>query len=185
MEDTFNIVGIDPGKNTGVSIYKIALPSYKIVSIHTMLYELDKFDPIDSTKEDAMFSRLSILEKAITAILLEYKPLAVAWEAAFMNTRFATAVIQLTRYTSTIDRTIRCFDPMIKIYNYPPKWIKKYVGAGGTADKHDMLSNLLKIGVIASKLELSRLSEHEIDATSIAYVLYNDILATPWVLYTL
>ena len=93
--------------------------------------------------------------------------------------------IQLTQYTSTIELAIRDVDSSIKILKYPPKWIKKYVGAGGTAAKDDMLSNLQTIPVINNLLPLNKLSEHEIDATSIAYVLYNDILVQPWLLYML
>ena len=29
--ETFNIIGIDPGNNTGIAVYTIALPDYKII----------------------------------------------------------------------------------------------------------------------------------------------------------
>lgn len=186
MIETFKIIGIDPGTNTGISIYTIALPTFEIINIETKLYVLKNLVP-DPTEDtiyyNHMYERTKLLYSIIQNIIIEEQPLAVAYEAAFMNTKFATAVIQLTQYTSTIERSIRDYDKNIKILKYPPKWIKKYVGAGGTADKDDMLSNLRTIPVINNMLPLDKLSEHEIDATSIAYVLYNDILIQPWMLY--
>lgn len=188
MIETFKIIGIDPGTNTGVSIYTLALPNFEIINIETRLYILKNLvldpDPTDIYRNH-MYERVKLLYDIVQGLIEEERPLAVAYEAAFMNSKFATAVIQLTQYTSTIERAIRDVDSSIKILKYPPKWIKKYVGAGGTAAKDDMLSNLQSIPVINNLLPLNKLSEHEIDATSIAYVLYNDILVQPWILYML
>ena len=63
--------------------------------------------------------------------------------------------------------------------------IKKKVGAGGGANKNDMLDNAKTIPILKEKLKLEELSEHEIDAASIGYVLYNDILTQPWLLYVI
>lgn len=186
--ETFNIIGIDPGTNTGVSVYTISLPNYEIVNIDTRLYLLKNLVPDEdeySNFYNKLYERTMLLSSIVNGLILEYNPLAIAYEAAFMNTKFANAVIQLTQYTSCIENTIRNTDPSIRIFKYPPKYIKKYVGAGGEANKDDMLTNLSRIDIISNKLPLVALSEHEIDATSIAYILYRDIVNQPWILYTL
>ena len=51
MIETFKIIGIDPGTNTGVSIYTLALPNFEIINIETRLYILKNLvldpDPMD------------------------------------------------------------------------------------------------------------------------------------------
>ena len=139
----------------------------------------------DSIYSNKMYDRCELLSKIIYEILNIYNPLAVAYESAFLNSKYANAVIQLTQYTATLDRTIRYYDTFTKIFHYAPMMIKKKVGAGGGANKNDMLDNAKTIPILKEKLKLEELSEHEIDAASIGYVLYNDILTQPWLLYVI
>ena len=184
--ETFNIIGIDPGLNMGVSVYNISLPDYNVNYITPLLYKIDNYlEYGDSYYYNHMYARCNLIYNITNSLLTSYSPLAIAYEAAFMNSKYATAVIQLTQYTNSIERAIRDYDPFIKVITYPPMLIKKLVGAGGQADKEDMLNNAKQIPLLNSKLPLDSLSEHEVDAASIAYVLYNDILSKPWMLYTL
>ena len=184
--ETYKSTGRDRGNNTGIAVYTIALPDYKIINIEAMLYCLDHFVPDDdSIYSNKMYDRCELLSKIIYEILNIYNPLAVAYESAFLNSKYANAVIQLTQYTATLDRTIRYYDTFTKIFHYAPMMIKKKVGAGGGANKNDMLDNAKTIPILKEKLKLEELSEHEIDAASIGYVLYNDILTQPWLLYVI
>lgn len=184
--ETIKIIGIDPGNNTGISIYTLSLPDFKIINIDSRLYQLDTFiNPIDSIFYNKMMMRCQILYNIVTSLLKEYDPVAIAYESAFLNAKYANAVIQLTQYTSTIEQAIFNYNTFIRIFKYPPKWIKKYVGAGGTADKDDMLINLSTLPELQNLQLPINLSEHEIDAISIGYVLYKDILLQHWILYML
>ena len=41
--ETFNIIGIDPGLNMGVSVYNISLPDYNVNYITPLLYKIDNY----------------------------------------------------------------------------------------------------------------------------------------------
>lgn len=177
--EAFNIIGIDPGNNLGVSCFTIN-ESYEILNIDTRLIKLS--NNIEEYEHNV--DRLQFLSTYIEYLYSFYKPSVVSLESAFMNTKFATAIIQLTQYVTIIEQTLNKLDPFVKIYKYPPKYIKRIV-ATGDANKNDMLSAVSEINEIVKLLNIEKLSEHEIDATAIAYVLLNDIRKYPVLLYTI
>lgn len=120
--ETIKIIGIDPGINTGVSIYTLSLPDFKILDIESKLYQLDTYiNPIDSIFYNKMLIRCNILYNIVTNLLIEYNPVAIAYESAFLNAKYANAVIQLTQYTSTIEQAIFTYDTFIHVFKYPTK----------------------------------------------------------------
>lgn len=183
--DTINIIGIDPGNNIGLAVYTVSIPDFKIVDIYTETFILDNNIVNYRNNNDTMINRMLLLQKYITSVAEFYKPTAVGLEMAFLNMRFPKAVIQLSQYLAIIETTFFNILPFIKIFKNPPKYIKKYIGATGKADKDDMMNIVASINDISSMTNIANKSEHEIDALAIGYILLQDIKSKPYLLYAL
>lgn len=173
MLNTYNIIGIDPGNNLGISCFNIN-SNNTINTIETNIVILSK----RLEDDDPRLLRMELLESILTDLNDYYQPVAVGLESAFMNTKFATAVIQLSQYVSMIEYTFYKLNPFIKLMKYPPKYIKSKISTGD-ATKEDMMTGLSKIKEITNILDLECLTEHQIDATAIAYTLLQDIRSYP------
>lgn len=183
MKNIFNIIGVDPGNNLGISVISVDVVDLDIVEVSSFTYTLNRYVHDDST--NVLLDRCLKLNQIITGVIEEYDPLIVGVEAAFMNSRFPKSVMQLSQYVGTVEMAIRNSNPWCKIFKYPPKYIKSQVGAGGSADKDMMKSNLQSIESISSLINIDNLTEHSIDSLSIAYVAYEDIKQHPYYLYIL
>lgn len=181
--ETFNIVSIDPGNNIGISIFTVSLPDYKIINIETKFVILE--NNISKTAHDKILDRLQILSNLVTELITIYNPVAFSVEAAFLNVRFPKAVMQLSQYVAIIEHTMIQLNPYIKIFKYPPKYIKARSTGSGNADKDGMLLGLNKVKELSSKVNLNLVSEHEVDAVAIAYTALLEIRAYPFILYAL
>lgn len=171
--DSFFILGFDPGKNLGVSILEIDSINLSIINIHTEIYYLDTY----IYTPYGMFNKLESLSHIVHNLLVKYQPLIVGMEQVFKH-RFANAVIQLSQYTSMIEYTVRKYNPYIYFLTYPPKSVKKLIGATGDANKDQMLSALKKIEEIQPFLK-EDITEHEVDAIAISYISYLRFKNTP------
>lgn len=162
--DVFNIIGFDPGKNLGFSNITVDSNTFNIVDIETRIYYLDTmiYSPC------SMFNKLEYLSSIVNSLLLEKRPILVGMEQVFKH-RFANAVIQLAQYTCTIEYVVRAYDPYLRFMTYPPKVVKKLIGATGDADKHKMLHTIQSIPDINPFIK-SNITEHEVDAIAIAYI---------------
>lgn len=169
-----NIMGVDPGKNLGISILTIEDETLSIKNIQTFIYYLDN----SIFTNLPMMDKLDKLTKSIESLLLTFRPVAFCFEQAFKH-RFANAVIQLSQYTALIEYTAYKFDPYMIIYKYPPKFIKKLFGATGDADKNAMLKRFLQIEELKPFYK-EEMTEHEIDATAIGYITLNNIRNFPY-----
>lgn len=176
--ETFNIIGIDPGNNLGISVFNLDL-DYKIKFIKTHFYVLEDYG--STVSNDKKLAKLLFLQNIPSYLINMYQPVAVGVESAFMNSRFPTAVMSLSQYVSTIELAFKNNNPFIKLFKYPPKYIKKFINTGD-ANKKDMLSGIKKVKEIMDVFDPTGKTEHEIDATSIAYVLLNEIRNYPLVL---
>lgn len=161
--ETFNVIGFDPGKNLGFSCIEVDV-NFNIKNIETRIYYLDSmiYSPY------SMFNKLEYLCQIIHSLLIEKDPVLVGMEQVFKH-RFANAVIQLSQYTGAIEYTVRSFNPYLMFRTYPPKTVKKMIGATGEADKHKMLSTISKINDIRPFIR-DNITEHEVDAIAIAYI---------------
>jgi len=181
MENTFNILAIDPGNNLGVSIMTINALDFSIVNIYSRTIILDSLVP--DIHSDKMLYKLNALSSIVSDLIYNYSPLAVGIETAFLNSRFPKAVMQLSQYTAIIEMSINSINSFIKIFKYAPRYIKSNVGAGGNANKEDMLSNILTIGELMAHVDIKNMSEHEIDAIAIAYTTLKEIRNYPMIMY--
>jgi len=180
--ETFKYIAIDPGNNLGVAIYTISLPDMKIVDIETTTIKLELFVPKDTT--NVLQSKLLFLYAYIEKLYHIHQPTIIFLEAAFMNIRFPRAVMQLSSFISVIELGFKSGDKHIKILRYPPKYIKKHIGAGGNAKKDDMTKALNKHNELKDIVNTSNLSEHAIDAIAIGYAGLNTIRNNQHILYT-
>lgn len=177
MRECFNILGFDPGGNLGLAAMSIDVKTYEIISIETNTFILDKYL---NNKNNVMMDRLVYLNSTVTSICNHYRPVAVGMESAFMNIRFATAVMQLSQYCGTIELSISSYNPFIKIFKYPPKYVKSASIGNGNANKEDMLKGIKKIPELNK--HINTLGEHEIDAIAIAYIALLQIRNNPMIL---
>jgi len=180
MSDIFYVVGIDPGSNTGVAIAGLSAVDLSIRSLESFTLKLTDVDNVDNI----MLNRVQYLQKVCKLLANRYNPNAIGVEAAFLNSRFPKAVMQLSQYTMAIEQTFYSHDSFVKIFRYPPKYVKKYIGAGGNADKDDMTRAVFNIAELSNKIDLNVLTEHEIDAMAILYITVDNIRRQPHLLIT-
>lgn len=175
--DLINIVGIDPGGNTGISIIGLHPMTLNIESIDTRVFVLDSYG-IDTD----MIYRLQTIDKLMRWLIETYQPNMIGMESAFLNQRYPKAIITLSSYTTMLEYCINKYSIYTELIKYPPKYIKKVICSGG-ANKQDMLTGVSSIKEITNKIDITKLSEHEIDATAIAYTVIQEIRNYPYVLY--
>lgn len=174
--DLFNVISFDPGKNLGFCKMSVDPLTFQILNVESRTYYLD--DKIYSPF--AMFNKLEYLSQIVRSVLLESKPIIVGMEQVFKH-RFANAVIQLAQYTATIEYNVRTFDPYMLFCTYPPKAVKRAIGATGDADKYKMLETVSKIQDIKPFIR-SDVTDHEVDAIAIAYIALQDFKKYPQLL---
>ena len=159
-----NIIGIDPGNHLGLSVLTIDPKDLQIKNIFTKTITLDRL-----IETPIMAVRLNFLRNLVDDIYYSFRPLSVAIETSFLNIKYPKAVIQLSQYVGTIESRCIELDPTIKLFRYAPMYVKSVISGSGTAKKEDM-SVAVKNNVELNKLvNVNLLSEHEVDATAIAY----------------
>lgn len=178
----FTIVAIDPGNNLGIAIFTINSTDMSIANIECKLYVLS--DNVDMTiPSRRMANKLLYIGKICEYISNTYNPLILFTESAFINKRFPMAIMNLAPIMSMIQVGFLQVNPNIKIIQYPPKYVKKYIGAGGSADKDGMSRSIDIIPEIKQHIDSKLISEHEVDAIAIAYVGLCEIRKYPHILY--
>ena len=182
--DTINILSIDPGTNMGVTITTISVPDLKIVNIDTTVIDLSVYAANDPLNKNLLL-RLNVIKDFIYHMMITYNPHILAMEAAFVNSRFPKSVMYLSQYIAAIEMTVYECNPYIRIFNYPPKLVKRIVNAGGKADKDDMKIAVSNISEIAQCVDVTYVSEHEVDSIAIGYTLIQELRDYPYLLWLL
>lgn len=177
----FNILSFDPGNNLGVSILSVDVETLNIINIETRTIVLDTY--IDNNVIDKSLHKLNFLNSVVISLLDSYKPVAVGMETAFLNVRFPKAVTTLSQLTGVIDLTVLQHNNFIKMFKFAPKYIKAIASGKGTSDKDGMLSAATNNKEISSLIDLSYLTEHEIDSIMIGYTALLEIRKYPMVLF--
>lgn len=184
MLSSFNIFGVDPGKNTGIAIINVNIDNLTINNIETIRLKLDKttyeynFDFINN---------IFYLKDFLLKMLNNYNPVAIGYETAFINTKFPNAIGQLSQYTCILDMVSREHNPFIKVYRYAPMLAKSLFNksVGGKADKSDMLNALKCNTELISFVNLDIITEHEVDAVAIGYITLQKIRNNPMQLFVI
>lgn len=177
MDKFITVMGIDPGTNTGVSILTVDISNdYKIINLMSFTFNLKQL----SKNSEEFIDRLQELNKLVISLNKDFEPAAIGMEAAFINMKYPKAVTTLTQYTTTIEIALSNFDQQVKLYKYPPKLVKQRLG-NANADKEDMKENIKKIKELKPFIT-NEMTEHEIDATAIAYITVEEIKKFPYYL---
>lgn len=163
-DDIYTIIGTDPGGHLGIGILYVDIYTLEIKKIDSTTITLEKY-----IKNDTMIDRLVLLENIIIKMYNDIQPAAVSMEVSFMNMKYPNAVMILTQYVSTIEKTWYNCNPFLKIYKYAPMYIKSKMSGTGKADKDDMRVAMSKNKELKKLVDLNNMSEHEVDAVSIAY----------------
>lgn len=174
MNNLFNIIGIDPGNNLGISIYTINSLDYSIVNISTLIYKLDYYN----ISCNNYINKFIYLESIIENIIYNYNPLAIVMEDVFMHVRFPRAVIMLASYVNTIENIIVNSNSLIKLIKVMPKYMKSVISTG-KANKEDIKIGLKGIPEIVKYVNVDLITEHEADAVGLGYLLYKTIQQDP------
>lgn len=173
MDNTFNIMSIDPGSRiAGLCIYTLKPNDedsiFDIVEIKTfnMNVDIEKTTGIHENILDRSI-RLAMMVRTIYSI---YKPAIVAMESAFINMSRMGAVIPLAKSIHSIETAIYKLDKDVKIISIPPGVIKKVFNSsqiGKDAVKKALMDKPKLLGKVVDK----NITEHEIDAIAIGYTL--------------
>ena len=178
MNHTFNIIGIDPGTNTGIAVYTIDT-NFNILNIDTYTILLNNYVNEDNTVLGKDSERYLVLGNLIEELLEKYNPIAIALESAFINKKFMGSGMKVMGYISVILYVIKKFNPNILLCKLAPKSVKKKAG-DATANK-DKMKELVN-ETILQYIDIEKESEHSIDAISIGYSLLNLIKNSPYLL---
>lgn len=182
--DNLRIIGIDPGNNLGISIFTLN-KNLQIEHIETQIHYLNNFTYYMPNPNKHY--KLVYLEKITQNLLHKYNPLAISIEEPFINTKFPNAITSLAKYMAIMELAIIKTAPYVSLKTYAPKLIKSTI-TSGCANKDDMKLGVHNIQELSVHLpQLEQLTEHEVDATAIAYTLLLEIRAnsflfitTPW-----
>lgn len=178
MNHTFKVIGIDPGTNTGMAIFEVD-SEFSIVNVTTVNCNLNTYinDTMSGLIKDA--DRYLALHDLVNEVLEEHNPVAIAIESAFINSRFMGAGMKVAGYVAVVMLSIKKFNKDIVICKLAPKSIKKFMG-DGTADKDKM--KLMLGDEVINHIDITKETEHTIDALSIGLNLITLLKESPYIL---
>lgn len=169
------ILSIDPGNTTTgwcVSEYQCTSPKMVILStgsLYPSKFALRKENRAVAIKYSPATIALDYLHEQLTEIMDIYHPQVVASEDCFINMRMPNAIKSLTLVIHTIEEVCRLKFGM-PVFKFAPMLVKKTFTAKGSADKNAMKNALLLSNDIdLSKVDISLMTEHEIDAIAVGY----------------
>ena len=182
MEETFNIMGIDPGsRSIGVSIFKIKPQTIDndmdLDILKILTYNISIDDEDNRGIHEALIDRTSRITRIMKSLYSLYEPAMVGIESSFINISRMSAVIPLSRAIEAIESSIYSVDRYAKMITMPPGVIKKVFGSKQVG-KDAVLLALKNKPHLESKIESLRMSDHEVDGVAIAYTLLEYIKTT-------
>lgn len=176
------IIGIDPGSdNLGLCILDIDTKTSKPVYVRTHNIKIDKLiTELDQLQcvIDLKFLKIFAIKRFFSEFLDRTKPDMVACEQPFFHRFTPMAFGVLSEVVSSLKLATYEYDTSLMFITYPPKTIKKAIGAGATAKKEDMKRQLLTLTTYTDLLQednqVTKMTPDEIDAMCIAIV-HSDI----------
>ena len=184
------LLGIDPGSSTlGVAILEINSITFSLVSTTAYTIEatkLELFNTLDLRLPERE-RRLRAISKAISLCLEDYKPLTLAIESPFFNSRKPSAYAVLIETMYVLKQTARAYDLNLPIIEVDPPTAKKAIGVRRLKAKErrrlklttkDLVREaLLPLTALKLTSDIDSLDEHSLDAIAVAYSSYKQILA--------
>ncbi len=133
------VLGIDPGFGT---------IGYGVIKEQGIKKTAIDYGVIKTPKEMTFPERLSLIERAIDALIEKFKPDEIALEELFFNTNITTG-INVAHARGVI--VVTCYKKCQKLYEYTPLQIKQALTGYGRAEKRQiqiMTANLLGLNKI-------------------------------------
>lgn len=159
-------LGIDPGSHaTGVAFLELFETS--IVAIKSYCIKSQEFKGHDDNHH---YDRLYI---SILQLLYQFSPCRGAIEKPFISGKSPTAIIPLAKANETIERAIRAYDPTLVLEGYSPRHVKARLNTMDHQSKDAILQAVLSQSNLSPYIKPT-MTEHEIDAIAVAYVLYKN-----------
>lgn len=178
MENTFNILGIDPGTDTiGFCILTIDIHNLDIQSIKPWTEKISRYIEEDEITEihGNKFMRLNKIKEQLSNILEIFNPTYIASEAPFYNRLKPSAYAPLVETIYVIQNTVFEWDRLNSIYLIDPITVKKSIQAlfKGNKEKGEDNKDVVKIAIKKikelNKVNFDLLDSHSIDACAVAY----------------
>lgn len=175
------ILGIDPGSNhAGLAAIEID-DTCQIKSITTHHIDVSK-DNASNLYTAPIVARLHRLEVMVEHFIDRYQPFCVASEHPFINVRRPGSVIPIARALSLIENTVYKYDKHILQFPMRPGEVKKAVNAKNFKGKEPMLDAVSAIQEITEHIDVSEITDHEVDAIALAYGFLNHLREHPEIL---
>lgn len=190
-DDCIRIIGIDPGsRHIGIAVMDVAIDDFKIRSIETHTLSTDAFECMANTAVGFpdSYARIFNIYEQILGILRYYSPTDVASESPFFGKRSPVAYGVLSEAFGAIKKAVYDFSPFIRFYQYPPATCKKTVNIKAVENKSNLTSKEIMYKAVYRldlevSLDLDSMSEHEIDALSVALTHKNFLWNNQYLLY--
>jgi len=175
----FNIIGIDPGSNMGVSILTLD-QSLNITGLEVLTIKANINLNVDQDLVDlhtARFYRLKEQKKRLINLFMVNMPIIVACESPYFNSRMPTAFESLVEMISNIKTALTEYNDFMELFKIDPSTIKKTVGANGIAKKEAIKLAVGKLNMVKTYInDFDDLDEHSIDSIAVVYTLYKRVL---------
>lgn len=157
MQDSYKILGVDPGTN---------ILGYALLEISNKQVRVIAYDVIKLIDEESQQHKLKEIYLQLQEIIETYLPKYLAIEAPFFG-KNVQSMLKLGRAQGV--SMAAAITMGVEIFEYSPKKIKQSVTGNGNASKeqvHAMLQNILKIKINAKHLDAT-------DAIATAYCHFN------------
>lgn len=168
-------VGIDPGTSfPGISVYSYNVESRKIVRAAAHCFNLEKLarEAIKSQYQNPRYLRLQVFRGILRDILRKERPIKVASEHPYLNSRTPGAVIPLAECLYMIEQEVHEYNPHLCLERIDPSSIKNSVGVkGNSGDKEAMTKAILKIPEIMEVLtmDITTMDNNAVDSLAVGY----------------
>ncbi len=171
MNNYVRIMGIDPGSyTTGVATLVVDVRTWEIVTITPEL--IDVYDVIKTDYvRDKLYERLFVMGERLSSILEYHVPDAVSIESGYIDRFRPAAYGVLSKVMYVIQHAVYKYDKFIVTEEFRPKVAKKLLKVTDIDKKATTMDALLKRKDITNLVDLHLISEHEVDAISLALVL--------------
>ena len=184
------LLGIDPGSSSlGLAILELDSTTFSIVTTTAYTIEatkLELFNTLDLRLPERE-RRLRAISKAVSLCLEDYKPLTLAIESPFFNSRKPSAYAVLIETMYVLKQTARAYDLNLPIIEVDPPTAKKAIGVRRLKAKErrrlklttkDLVREaLLPLTALKLASDIDSLDEHSLDAIAVVYSSYKQLLA--------
>ena len=184
------LLGIDPGSSSlGLAILELDSTTFSIVTTTAYTIEatkLELFNTLDLRLPERE-RRLRAISKAVSLCLEDYKPLTLAIESPFFNSRKPSAYAVLIETMYVLKQTARAYDLNLPIIEVDPPTAKKAIGVRRLKAKErrrlklttkDLVREaLLPLTALKLTESIDSLDEHSLDAIAVVYSSYKQLLA--------